>query len=313
MLITGAAGNLGGFLGRHLLGSDLELRLMVHRTPLDYDLPTGGNATIVKADLADPATLGPACEGVDCIVHFAGVLFRPGPERFLPTTNTAWTKNLLAAAVEQGVGRFVLISFPHVEGPTSPARPATDRQDRAPVSVHAQTRLAAERAVFEAAAGCDMEPVALRVGMVYARGVLMIDWARKLMSKRLLGVWPETTPIHLISLADFLAATEAAIRKPGVRGIYNLGDDRPVSLQAFLARAAVHWGVPPPWRAPRFSFYWAAGAIEVFARLFGTRSLLTRDFVRIGMVPYVMDTGRMKAELLPVLRHPTLEQGVVEL
>ena len=33
------------------------------------------------------------------------------------------------AARAAGVRRFVLVSFPHVEGPTTPEAPATDRQD----------------------------------------------------------------------------------------------------------------------------------------------------------------------------------------
>jgi hypothetical protein len=41
--------------------------------------------------------------------------------------------------------------------------------------------------------------------------------------------------------------------------------------------------------------------------------LLTRHFVRIGMVSYVMDTRRMKSELLPALRYPSLDERLVEL
>jgi hypothetical protein len=49
--------------------------------------------------------LPPAVVGVDAIVHFAGVLFKPRPERFLPETNTRWFSNLLTAALEAKVGR----------------------------------------------------------------------------------------------------------------------------------------------------------------------------------------------------------------
>ena len=38
ILITGAAGNLGGFLARHLAGGDLQLRLMEHTTAVGGDL-----------------------------------------------------------------------------------------------------------------------------------------------------------------------------------------------------------------------------------------------------------------------------------
>jgi nucleoside-diphosphate-sugar epimerase len=89
------------------------LRLMYHQTPLPDDIARALNVNPIHADLADPRTLGPAVNGVDIIVHFAGVLFAPRPERFLHETNTRWFSNLLAAALEAQVGRVILISFPH--------------------------------------------------------------------------------------------------------------------------------------------------------------------------------------------------------
>ena len=127
VLITGAAGNLGSLLARHLLTSGHELRLMYHRTPLAADLVAAPNVRAVKADLADPSTLPAAVEGVNVIVHFAGRLFAPRPERFLRETNTRWFSNLVTAAIDAGVNRIILTSFPHVEGPTSVEQPATGR------------------------------------------------------------------------------------------------------------------------------------------------------------------------------------------
>jgi nucleoside-diphosphate-sugar epimerase len=52
ILITGAAGNLGSFLARHLTTRDCDLRLMYHRKPLPVDLARAPNAVPVQADLA---------------------------------------------------------------------------------------------------------------------------------------------------------------------------------------------------------------------------------------------------------------------
>src|SRR4029453_17178925 len=119
VLITGAAGNLGSLLARHLVPSGRGLRLMYHRRPIAADLLVAPQVTAVRADLGDPSTLPLAVAGVDAIVHFAGVLFAPRPERFLPRTNTQFFANLVRAAREAGVSRVILISFPHVEGPSS--------------------------------------------------------------------------------------------------------------------------------------------------------------------------------------------------
>jgi nucleoside-diphosphate-sugar epimerase len=307
ILITGAAGNLGSFVSRSLLGTGHELRLMVHRKAVPADIATSRGVEVCRADLAEPATVARACRGVDCIVHFGGVLFAPRPEKFLPTTNVSYVQNLVARAIAAEVRKFILISFPHVEGETSPEHSATDRLDRQPESVHARTRLAAEKLLL---AACGLTPVVLRAGMVYGRGVLMIEAARWLMKHRLLAVWREPTWEHLLALPDFLTTVRAAIEGSHVAGIYNVADDQPVTLQEFLDTIAAHWGYRKPWRCPRWSVYTAAACCEVWATMSGGRSPLTRDFIKIGMTSSVADTSRMKRELLPRLAFPTLQDGL---
>ncbi|HSB89527.1 MAG TPA: NAD-dependent epimerase/dehydratase family protein [Anaerolineales bacterium] len=310
VLITGAAGNLGSFLARHLNRSPYRLRLLVHRTPLAEDLAGSPRVEAVSADLAQPDSLPGLCRDVDAIVHFAGVLFAPRPERFLPTTNTTYVEHLVEAALTAKVHRFVLVSFPHVEGPTTPERPATGGMDAHPISVHAQTRLAAEKALFERSRASRMRAVALRSGLIYGRGVKMIEAGRRLMRRRLLPVWPEPTWIHLLALPDFLRATEAALRPTTRGGVFLLGDELPMTLQTFLDALAWHWGYPRPLRLPRALFPLAGALTEVAATLLRTTSPLTRDFIRIGMVPHVVDPTRMRRELLPKLQYPTLREGL---
>lgn len=309
ILITGAAGNLGSRLARHLLASPHRVRLMVHHSPLPGDLQTATGVEIVRADLGKPESLRPAVRGADTVVHFAGVLFAPGPERFLPLTNTVWFRNLLDACVAEQVDRVVLISFPHVEGPTTPEHPATGRLDGNPISVHARTRLEEERLLMAMTEGTSTTPVSLRLGMVYGRGILMIEGARWLARHRLLGVWRDPTWIHLISTDDFLAVTTAAATRPGVQGIYHAGDERPLTLQEFLDEACEIWNVRRPWRMPLWMIRLAAGLCELGARLLRQPSPLTRDFIEIGRVSYCGDTRRMHSELLPQLKYPSFEDG----
>jgi nucleoside-diphosphate-sugar epimerase len=309
ILITGAAGNLGSLFARRLLDSEHSLRLMVHRRPLASDLTAAPNVRVVAADLASPPSLSRALEGVDTVVHFAGVLFAPRPERFLAQTNTQWFANLLDACLREHVGRVILISFPHVEGEATPEQPALGRLDGHPSSVHAQTRLEEERLLFARTAESRTTAVSLRLGMVYGRGILMIEAARWLALRRLLAVWREPTWIHLISTADFLAAPVAAATQDGVAGIYHVADEQPLTLQAFLDRACQLWGTPPPWRLPVRVIYAVAGGCELSAALLRTRSPLTRDFITIGRASYCGDTRRLRAELLPRLAYPTLREG----
>jgi len=283
---------------------------MYHRTPLPSDIAAASTVSGVRADLADPRTLPPALDGAGVVVHFAGVLFKPRPERFLPETNTRWFSNLLDAALEAQIERIILISFPHVEGPTSVEQPATGRLDRHPISVHARTRLEEERRLLERTRGTATTPVILRLGMVYGRGILMIDAARWLAQRRMLCVWREPTLMQLLSMADYLRAVEAAIFKPEIHGIYHVGDEQPVTLQDFLNEACGVWGCARPLRIPLWLIYAAASLCEVGASIAGTRSPLTRDFIRIGRVSHWGDTRRARAELIPELVYPTLKTGL---
>lgn len=311
VLITGAAGNLGGLLARHILAHEpgLRLTLMEHRTPIPQEISGHSRATVRRGDLARPETLDGCLDSVDTIVHFAGVLFKADPEKFLPETNVGYFRNLVDAAKRKGIKRIILISFPHVEGPTSREHPATGRLNGKPVSVHARTRLEEERLLFQ-----DVQhPVSLRVGMVYGKGILMVDAARWFARKRLLGVWKEDTGIHLISKTDFVRAVTAAVLKEDAQGIYHIGDEGHDTLQSFLDTACSAWGLRKPWRMPLSWIYFAAAVFEGVSKIFHTKSPLTRDFIDIGRVPYYGDTSRFRRELLPDLTYLSLSEGVGEL
>ena len=311
VLITGAAGNLGLLLTRYILQNEKELNLilMQHRKEVPDDIKRNAGVKVRSANLSRPETLGDCVDGADVIVHFAGVLFKGRPEKFLDETNVQYFKNLVEAAKVKNIRKVILISFPHVEGPSSRSVPATGRLDGSPVSVHARTRLEEEKHLFR-----EIEkPVSLRFGMVYGKGILMIDAAKWFAEKHLLAVWKEKTEIQLISKTDFCRATAAAIKNGEATGIYHIGDEGYDTLQSFLDFACAKWGYRRPWRMPMWSFYLAATLFETVSFLFDTISPLTRDFIDIGRVSYYGDTSRFRNELLPDLKYRNVYEGAVEL
>jgi nucleoside-diphosphate-sugar epimerase len=197
-----------------------------------------------------------------------------------------------------------------VEGETTPDSRATGTLDGHPNSIHSQTRLAAEKYLFSACEGKVMNPLVLRAGIIYGRGVKLTEAARQLMRFGLFAVWNKPTWIHLLSLPDFLTIAEIAIERDKLSGIYNLGDDQPLTLQEFVDSMARHWGYEKPWRLPSFCFYTAAGLCETFATIFRTRTPLTRDVVRMAMTSVVADITRMKKEIIPKLLYPSFKEGV---
>ena len=309
MLITGAAGNLGSLLADYLKDEDIVLHLLYHHKKISPELCRHPHTQCFCADLADKSTLSAPLKGVETIVHFAGVLFKSRPEDFLPVTNTQYFKNLVEVALVEKVKRIILISFPHVEGESTPECPAQGKLDGHPSSVHAQTRLEEEKTLF-GLEQAGVECVSLRVGMVYGRGILMIDTARWFAKHYLLGVWRKPTGIHLISTFDFLESTKQAVLKDNISGIYHLGDEGVQTLQEFLDAATAQWGYKKPWRMSESLILGAASCFEFFSQLLGTRSPLTRDFIKIGMASYYGDTTRARAELHGELKYKTFREGI---
>jgi nucleoside-diphosphate-sugar epimerase len=311
ILVTGAAGNLGNLLARHLAEEPgISLNLMIHRKNADEYFNNKPNIKVFRADLANRNTITPSLIGVDVVVHFAGVLFKHNPEKFLPETNTRYFKNLLDEALKNKVKRVILISFPHVEGETSRDAPARGRLDGRPVSMHARTRLEEEKYLFQKQQEHPFEAVSLRVGMVYGQGILMIDAAKFFAKYNLLGVWEKPTWIHLISKDDFLTATRNAVIQPGIKGIYHIGDDGYQTLQEFLDQACTQWKLKKPWRMPISLIMAVAQLFEWVSMVFGVKSPLTKDFIKIGMVSYYGDTSSMKKYLLEELRYKTFKDGL---
>ena len=197
-----------------------------------------------------------------------------------------------------------------MEGETTPDRPATGRMDAKLNVIHFRTRLEAERELLEACKSSATTPVIFRSGIVYGREIKMLQGARWLLRHRLMAVWRKPTWAHLIALPDFLLALQAAIEGDNIRGIYQVCDDAPLTLQDFLNRLADHYGYPRPHRLPAWMFHLAEFSVEMAALALRTATPLNRDIVKAGMTSCVADNSRMKRELLPVLKYPTLQEGI---
>jgi len=310
ILIAGASGNLGSLLAQHLIKEPHELRLLVHKSSLPFSIAGCENVSCCRADLERPDTLEDVCTGIDCVVHLAGVLFAPLPEKFLPKTNVGYVKNLVEAARKAGVRKFILVSFSHVEGETTLEHPAIGRMDSSSSVIHFRTRLEAERQLLKLCNDSATTPVIFRSGIVYGREIKMVRGARWLLRHRLMAVWRKPTWAHLIALPDFLLALQAAIEGENIRGIYQVCDDAPLTLQEFLDRLAEHYGYRRPYRLPEWMFHLAGFSVEMAALALRTAAPLNRDIVKAGMTSSVADNSRMKRELLPVLKYPTLQEGI---
>jgi uronate dehydrogenase len=107
VLITGATGNLGGKLRRHLEGR-WPLRLL--------DCEARGDPAVIAADLTQWGEWTEQFRGVDTVFHFAAnaIAQQSWPDVIAPNIDAML--NVFHAAVREGVRRIVYASSNHVMG-----------------------------------------------------------------------------------------------------------------------------------------------------------------------------------------------------
>jgi uronate dehydrogenase len=111
ILVTGAAGRIGRTLRDGLLKRYRLLRL-VDIAPLGE---AAAGEEVVRADIGDLDAMEAALEGIDCVVHLAGVPEEDAWEKILPA-NIVGTYNVFEAARRRGARRIVFASTNHVVG-----------------------------------------------------------------------------------------------------------------------------------------------------------------------------------------------------
>jgi uronate dehydrogenase len=111
VLITGAAGNLGGILRHGLKARGYDLRL----TDLKDIADLGADEDFRRLDLRDGVAVASAMAGVDAVVHFGAI---PVEDTFgaILEANFRGTYNVFEAARLAGARRVVFASSNHVVG-----------------------------------------------------------------------------------------------------------------------------------------------------------------------------------------------------
>jgi uncharacterized protein YbjT (DUF2867 family) len=107
ILVTGGNGFVGGHVVHELRGRDLPVRCLV-RDPRKASKLAAWGCELVRGDMADAASLRGAAEGVEAVVHLVAI--RQGRERDFQRIMVDGTRELLAAAKDAGVVRFVHMS-----------------------------------------------------------------------------------------------------------------------------------------------------------------------------------------------------------
>jgi len=279
-----------GFIGRHLL-QDLtrrghRLRLLLRRpaaAPLDA-------ASAVIGDLARPQNMSAALEGVDAVIHSAGIAAGMSgvPADDYRVLNTEATIELARAARRAGAKRFVFLSSIRAQcGPTA-ATVLTEAAEPAPTDAYGKSKLAAERGLAE----LDLDWVALRAVLVYGPGVTG-NMARLIGLAR--SPWPLPVAAldarrSLLALDNLAAAIDTVLAAPApLRRAFIAADPQALTIAEMVAAMREGLGRRPgvfPLPAALLrSMLHASGRDEMFERASGSLVADPTALLRLGWSP----------------------------
>jgi uncharacterized protein YbjT (DUF2867 family) len=230
VLVTGGTGFIGPHVIHALRAKETPVRALV-RDPARATRLAAWGVELAAGDVTDPASLRAACAGVDAVVHLVAII-RGKPADFERVMSEG-TRNVVTAAQEAGVRRFVLASALGLDERSKDAVP------------YFAAKWEMERAVRESG----LEHVILRPSFVFGRdgGVLptFVQLARYAPVTPIIGPGRQRLqPIWVEDLAEYYSR---AIDEPAAANrLFELGGPDAVSWNEFWERLKRVLGVRRP-------------------------------------------------------------------
>ena len=209
-----------------------------------------GRVEFLKGDIRDQALIKKAVEGVDAVAHLAALTSVPfsmkNPD-LVYDVNVSGSLNLIFAAIEAGVGRFVFASSCAVYGDTK-VLPVSELAAFSPLSPYAESKLAIERCLRGLGLRGALDSVVLRFFNVYGLRQGLSEYSGVITKffncakSRVAVVCDGSQTRDFVNVADIVEGIYSALTVGGVEGgVFNLGTGKPTSVND-LAHAVLTTG-----------------------------------------------------------------------
>src|SRR5437879_717386 len=111
VFLTGGTGFVGTAITGRLIADGHSIRMLVRKPRTQAAERFGAGPALEESpgNILDSASLGPALDGTDAVIHLVGIISEIGENTF-ENVHTRGTQNLLAAARSAGIKRFVHMS-----------------------------------------------------------------------------------------------------------------------------------------------------------------------------------------------------------
>jgi len=239
--ITGGAGFLGLHLARRLLADGHEVRTL-DLAPLD-DPELERSVEELRGDVRDPSAAARLGQGADLVVHAAAALPIQASRESIRSVNVEGAAVVLAAALEAGVRRAVLISSTAVYG-VPKHHPIDEASPLVGVGHYGESKIEAEEVAREAGRR-GLEVVILRPKTFIGPerlGVfeILFGWIRE--GRRIPILGDGTNRYQLLAVEDLVEATVSAADADVAGETFNVGATEFGTVRSDLGGLIAHAG-----------------------------------------------------------------------
>lgn len=166
ILITGATGFLGRNVCEHMVSRGIPIRALVRRQS-DYAFLEELGVELAWGDVREKEGLVEAIQGCESVVHAAAKFRFWGEWEDFYTTNVIGTRNMLDAACQVGVRRFLYISTIAVVGHPMLGLVITEDYPCTPLDYYMRTKLEAESMALTYYRERKLPVIVMRPGALY--------------------------------------------------------------------------------------------------------------------------------------------------
>ncbi len=297
ILVTGATGFIGRHLVERLCAEGHAVRGLVRDLSKAAAIRRFG-VEVVRGDVTNPASVRRAMQGVEVVFHLASRVTDWGSWSEFESATVQGTENVLAAAADAGVRRFVHMSTVGVYDDrrtrkcrsvpeTTPQGPCGDRT----LGFYAKAKVLAEAAVWRYSRERGLAVVVLRPALVYGPRdeTTMPRLVDYLSGAGAMWVGRRNSTVDPIYVTDVVGCAVAAARSEAAVGqAYNVAPDQQLGVRDFWRLLCRELGFREPrWTIPASLVMAAAIVCETMARLLGRRQPPT--LTHAGLALFALD------------------------
>jgi nucleoside-diphosphate-sugar epimerase len=236
VLITGA----GGFIGSHLVDSQLEQGQYVRGVDLHLDLLRHQLAQprlqVIRGDITRTDILQELVEGIDVVYHLASAHLDVSlSDEHYHRVNVGATLSLLEASKKAGVSRFVHCSSVGVIGDVKHP-PADETTECHPVNIYERTKLDGERVALDFARRTGFPVVVVRPAWVYGPRCPRTTKLFRAISKGRFPIFGRGKNMrHPVYISDMICGLELCAETPNIEGeVFIIAGELPVESRELV-------------------------------------------------------------------------------